>query len=83
MWLDYITDTPMDSRQMEWASILEDANRERVARELKARPSVTQWPIEGSKSSAVLVPLVKVQDDPCVLFTVRSHFLSRHRNQVR
>ena len=65
--------------------LIEGENKHRVTEALKKLQgsSVKQWPKEKSRDSAVLVPMVTVNDEPSVLFTVRSRLVSRHRNQVR
>lgn len=66
----------------EWEAVYSTENRERVRQSLNNKED-TEWPIAGSRVSAVLVPLVRVEGEPSVLFEARSRFLSRHSNQVR
>ena len=70
---------------MDYGCVLEDENRRRVIEQLKSNGDETDesWPREGKRDSAVLVPLLKVNGEPSVLFQVRARNLSRHRNQVR
>lgn len=66
-----------------WKNVIAESNKERVRQNLQRNYNSREWPQKDSKDSAVLVPLVSVDDEPSVLFTVRSAQLSRHRNQVR
>ena len=72
-----------------WARLLTEENRQRVVERLeKLRKRQDEeaevWPPgEGSRHAAVLIPMVMVEGEPSVLFTVRSQQLSNHRNQVR
>ena len=66
-----------------WKSILKEENERRVKEKLQRNSGCREWPRKGSRDSAVLVPLVSVEGEPSILFTVRSAQLSRHRNQVR
>lgn len=70
---------------MDYGCVLEEENRKRVIERLKSNEDGTggSWPREGLRDSAVLVPLLKVDGEPSVLFQVRARNLSRHRNQVR
>lgn len=69
---------------MDAAAIFSDQNREKVTEALKGNQEDSGlWPTENSRDAAILVPLVSVEGDASVLFTVRSAQLSRHRNQVR
>ena len=72
-------------QNMDYGCVLEEENRRRVIEHLKDNEDGTDgaWPREGLRESAVLIPLLKVDDEPSVLFTVRARHLSRHRNQVR
>ena len=65
-------------------NILTSQNREKVAEVLKKyKDESLIWPKEKSRDAATLVPLVSVDGEPSVVFTVRSSQLSRHRQQVR
>ncbi len=67
-----------------WNGVLADENRRKVSEKLKKRQTeIEQWPRDGSRDAAVLIPMVMVEGEPSVLFTVRSQHLSSHRNQVR
>lgn len=70
---------------MDYGCVLEDENRRRVIEQLKSNGDETDesWPREEKRDSAVLVPLLRVNGEPSVLFQVRARNLSRHRNQVR
>ena len=70
---------------MDYGCVLEEENRRRVIERLKSNEDDAKgsWPREGMRDSAVLVPLLKVDGEPSVLFQVRARNLSRHRNQVR
>lgn len=71
---------------MDYGCVLKEENRKRVIEQLKSNEDVEggSWPREGGlRDSAVLIPLLKVDGEPSVLFTVRARNLSRHRNQVR
>ena len=70
---------------MDYGCVLEEQNRRRVIERLKNNEDEAEgsWPREGMRDSAVLVPLLKVDGEPSVLFQVRARNLSRHRNQVR
>ena len=67
--------------------VLGEENKRRVRAKLKedGEQEHTSWPRSGQglRDSSVLVPLLKVDGEPSVLFTVRGRELSRHRNQVR
>jgi len=41
-----------------------------------------QYPNRLRRSAAVLVPLVSVQEEPCVLFTVRSASIKTHASEI-
>ena len=66
-----------------WGSLLSEENKQRVKKKLKRNNETGEWPRENSSDSAVMVPLISVEGEPSVLFTLRSAQLSRHRNQVR
>lgn len=68
-----------------WREMLGEGNKRRVMSTLKKRESqFDEWPTkEGIRDAAVLVPMVIVDGQPSVLFTVRSQYVSRHRQQVR
>ena len=70
---------------MDYGCVLEEENRRRVIERLKSNEDDAKgsWPLEEMRDSAVLVPLLKVDGEPSVLFQVRARNLSRHRNQVR
>ena len=67
---------------MDYDCVLGEENKRRVQEILKSDDH-EEWPRSESRDSAVLVPLLTVNDVPSVLFTVRARHLSRHRNQVR
>lgn len=65
--------------------ILEEENKARVISNLRGGESeVGAWPSskESGHDAAVLVPMVIVDGEPSVLFTVRSQHISRHRQLV-
>lgn len=69
-----------------WREVFSEENKERVVSTLKKRDfQLDEWPstIQGVRDAAVLVPMVIVDGQPSVLFTVRSQHVSRHRQQVR
>lgn len=66
-----------------WGSLLSEESKQRVKKKLKRNNDTGEWPRENSSDSAVMVPLISVEGEPSVLFTLRSAQLSRHRNQVR
>ena len=68
-----------------WRGVLGEENWQRVKRKLKKRESeLEEWPSkQGVRDAAVLIPMVMVDGQPSVLFTVRSQQVSRHRQQVR
>ena len=71
---------------MDYGYVLGEENKQRVKESLKAdEHGDTPWPRSGHglKDSAVLIPLLKVNGEASVLFTLRARDLSRHRNQVR
>ena len=70
--------------KMDYDCVLGEENKRRVQEILKSDDH-EKWPRSepGLRDSAVLVPLLTVNDVPSVLFTVRARHLSRHRNQVR
>ncbi|XP_019863164.1 PREDICTED: nucleoside diphosphate-linked moiety X motif 8-like [Amphimedon queenslandica] len=65
----------------EWARLLTGSNKSRVLSELKRR-SVRRKPSSTMKEGAVLVPFILKEDNPELLFTVRSRSLRSHRGQV-
>lgn len=69
---------------MDYGCVLGEENKRRVRESLKCDDN-EEWPRSGPglRDSAVLVPLLTVDGEPSVLFTVRARHLSRHRNQVR
>lgn len=70
-----------------WTKVLSDDNKQRVVSKLKKREckDVGEWPSseQDARDAAVLVPMVIVEGEPSVLFTVRSQHVSRHRQLVR
>ena len=67
-----------------WRRVLESSNKARVVKELARRCEGSDYSaMSERKNTAVLVPLVMGQQDPEVLFTVRSRGLRQHRGQVR
>ena len=74
----------MEDDESLWNKILTEENKQRVISSLeKKEEGSEEWPLASLRQSAVLVPLVLVDRTPSILFTVRSHHVSRHRNQVR
>lgn len=70
--------------KMDYDCVLGEKNKRRVQEILKSDEQEKRPRSEpGFRDSAVLVPLLTVNDVPSVLFTVRARHLSRHRNQVR
>lgn len=57
--------------------------KQALVEKLKKTTDYEEWPRDNVRDSAVLVPIVSVESTPSILFTVRSHNLSRHRNEVR
>ena len=67
-----------------WGEVFSEENKQRVLEELKKRHHEEEWPNkERSRDAAVLVPMVTVEGEPSILFTVRSQHVSRHRQLVR
>ena len=79
---------PVESVVMDYGCVLSEENKKRVQESLKHnrdQDSNSPWPREGAgmRDSAVLIPLLTVDGEPSILFTLRARDLSRHRNQVR
>ena len=67
-----------------WDGVLEaDHVKKVISKLIENQNEPEQWPEKGKKSAAVLVPLATVDRVPSILFTLRSRYLSHHRNQVR
>jgi hypothetical protein len=69
-----------------WREVLANGNKQRVMDALRGGGIEPEgWPSTqgGIRDAAVLVPMVMVDEQPSVLFTVRSQLVSRHRQQVR
>ena len=68
-------------------NVFSEENRRRVQEKLfKTKPvrEVPPWAkSKKMKKAAVLIPICTVDDQPSVLFTVRSSDLSHHKGEVR
>ena len=73
------------SPPLSFAALFSSSNKERcVAAMAKCKPlRAIPWEKKAIRKSAVLVPLCIVNDEPSMLFTLRSNELTKHKGQVR
>lgn len=66
----------------DWSRLLGESNKARVVSALLKQAARGSGFTGDGRQAAVLVPLLVVNGEPSVLFTIRSVNLSRHRGQV-
>eukprot|EP00088_Acartia_fossae_P006083 TRINITY_DN12774_c0_g1_i1.p1 TRINITY_DN12774_c0_g1~~TRINITY_DN12774_c0_g1_i1.p1 ORF type:complete len:232 (-),score=27.25 TRINITY_DN12774_c0_g1_i1:122-817(-) len=66
-----------------YSSLLSAHNKETCIKKLKGiKPLRPAGQVEPLKTAAILVPLVHLQEEPALIFTKRSKYLTSHRGQV-